>query len=310
MRVVVAKDAKLNAVGSALRSNPFHIGTGAVGASAGASQLPALERQRTPKQKRRVDVAAGTAGGAVGSQAAWLATGHTIRHQGHKVERERPEGMSRSQHQKIMRTHHHATGVPQNTKPDRAHAPKFYRTYPEGLPATKFKRSLGHMSGGRGAAIQSAVIGTGAVLGGAASARGKKQSVSKALYIKDERPSILRTAEMGVGLGLAAWGLGRSGMVGRALARGIRYSAGRDDASAVRALQLAQAAQGSLRRGTAPGERQLRRVKAINDAINQVPRSIRPEVATAAGVLLAANAHPVRRQSYRPVGITGHVGFR
>jgi hypothetical protein len=46
----------------------------------------------------------------------------------------------------------------------------------------------------------------------------------------------------------------------------------------------------------------VRRIRALNTAINAVPNSIRPEVATAAGLLLTSHSRPVNRTSYRPIG--------
>ena len=193
----------------------------------------------------------------------------------------------------------------------------YNRNYPLELPGARHVRANARISTGKtGFAIGTAATAAGAALGMKASTRGRRlqsgdggERVHKALYIKDQRPSILRTAEMGLGLGLTAWGIGRSGMIGRALARGVKFSRGRNDASAVQVLQMAQAAQGVLRAGTAPAERNLRQIQTINRALNSVPGPIRGDVATAAGVLLASNAHPIRREGYRPIGITGHVGF-
>lgn len=97
-------------------------------------------------------------------------------------------------------------------------------------------------------------------------------------------------------------------MLGAALGRGVKMATARGNNQALQALRMAQATQGILRRGTAPGERAVRQVRALNQAIERVPRAIRPEVASAAGILLVANAHPVNRTSYRPVST--NVQFR
>ena len=283
-----------------LARNPEHLAAGGIlGVGLGAQATP-LERRRTPEQRHRADVgSAAVAGGALG-QGAWLGTGYSIRHQGHKLERTRPEGMSRSQYQRIMRDHHRATGVPQNSKPDRAHAPAFYRNYPKELPAAKYKRALGHMSGRRGALLQAAVVGGGAYTG-AAVVRGRRQEVGKALYQREERFSPVRVVGTAAGLGLTAWGAGRSRMIGTALGRGVKLAEASGNHRAVQALQLAQAAQGVLARSTAPGERALRQIQAVDHAVRAVPAPIRPEVAAAAGVLLTAHSQPMRREHYKPV---------
>jgi hypothetical protein len=129
----------------------------------------------------------------------------------------------------------------------------------------------------------------------------RRAAVGKALYAREERVSPVRAVEMAGGLALGAWGAGRSKMVGAALARGVKMANTRGADRALYALKTAQVAQGSLKRGTAPGERALRQIQAVDRAVRAVPRPLRGDVATAAGLLLAGNATPVRRQSYTPV---------
>lgn len=135
-----------------------------------------------------------------------------------------------------------------------------------------------------------------------------KSQLSKALYSQESKPSLLRYAGMGIGGGLTAWGLGRSGMLGSALGRGVKAATARGNTNALEALRLAQATQGLLRRGTAPGERGIRQIRALNTAINRVPASIRPEIAAASGIYLMGSSHPVNRTSYRQVSTD--VSFR
>ena len=136
----------------------------------------------------------------------------------------------------------------------------------------------------------------------------RNAAFGKSLYARDRQVSGTRVLATGAGLGLTAWGVGRSGMVGRALARGIRSAEGAQNAHAVEALQRAQAVQGVLARGTAGGERRLRQIRAVDEAVRRVPASVRPEVAAAAGILLVGQAHPVRRDRYTPVTIRVRAG--
>lgn len=172
-----------------------------------------------------------------------------------------------------------------------------------------------------GAAGTGAVVGTtGAVLGhhhrlvqthqlqrstpraqvGVQVDRGRR-AVSKASYEREGGTDHGQRAKQLAGLGIAAWGIGRSGMVGRSLSRGIKYSQGRNDASMVRVLELAQASRGVLARATQPAEDQMRRLRALNVALNLVPRPIRGDAATMAGAILASHAHPDRGISYHRV---------
>lgn len=96
-------------------------------------------------------------------------------------------------------------------------------------------------------------------------------------------------------------------MLGRALARGVKQATHTGNANALTALQLAQASQGVLRRGTAPAERHIRQIQRLDQAINRVPAGLRPEIAAAAGILLAGHSQPMFRDRYRPVGMTGRV---
>ncbi len=124
--------------------------------------------------------------------------------------------------------------------------------------------------------------------------------ISKVLYERDSRVSILRAGELALGVGLLGSGAGRSKMVGRALGHGIKMASTRDNERVVEALQRAQAARGTIRAGLQPTERQIRQIQAVDRAVRAVPASIRPEVAMGAGALLVGNATPVRRTTYRP----------
>lgn len=145
-----------------------------------------------------------------------------------------------------------------------------------------------------------AALATGAGLFGLQAAR--TSNVGK-LYVKDERTSIPHLAGFGIGAALLAGGIGRSGMVGRALSHGIRSATHMDNGFAVQALQRAQMAQGVLRRATAPGEHAMRQIRAVDQAVNRVPAAIRPEIAMAAGALLINRSTPLRSSTYHPVNI-------
>jgi len=293
----------LKLASGSIRRHPaqWSIGVSGAGAATGvAGQAPALDRHRDQRAKRRADRVAALGVGAAGGQGAWVGTGFGIRAAGHKAERT-DNGLSRSQKEKIFRQHRKFYNVPNGGKPAPADQPSFYRNYPKRLPAAKYKRALGHMSGTKGKVLNGAAIGGGVGLALGADAAAHRHDVGKALFYQERRTSPVRTLETGAAIGIGAWGLGRSRMLGAALKRGVKASQRRDDAAAIRALQLAQSAQGVLRRGTAPGERAVRQVQAVNAAVLAVPAPLRGDVATAAGILLAGHAHPIRRTSYRQV---------
>lgn len=202
--------------------------------------------------------------------------------------------MSRNQFKNAKKKHwakHGATSSSVPTTPAQEKA--IYRNFPREFPAWKRQRALGYIGRGKiGRGVQA-----GFIAGGAFGA----DQLSKALYVHEQRVSPTRVLEAGAGLAIGAWGVGRSRMVGRALGHGLKAAGTRGNDRAVYALQAAQAAQGVLRRGTAPGERALRQIQQVDRAVSAVPASLRPEVATAAGLLLTGNAMPLRRERYTPV---------
>jgi hypothetical protein len=124
--------------------------------------------------------------------------------------------------------------------------------------------------------------------------------ISKNLYERDSRVSLLRTGELALGAGLLASGAGRSKMLGEALGRGVKLASARNNERVVEALQRAEAARGTIRVGMQPTERRIRQIQAVDRAVSAVPASMRPAVAMSAGALLVSNSHPIRRTSYRP----------
>ena len=100
--------------------------------------------------------------------------------------------------------------------------------------------------------------------------------------------------------------LGRSGMVGRSLARGVRIADRRGNDAVLRSLQMAQGIQGSMRRGTAVNGARARQLAALSVQLRKVPEPIRADVSAAAGALLSANVNP----AYRPPTAYRHVQFR
>ena len=180
---------------------------------------------------------------------------------------------------------------------------KYHRTYPKDLPGSRLTRLYARTHNGKtGMAITGGVGLTAGTAGVKADRNRRKDGVSKGYYAREERVSPLRAGQYVAGAGIAAAGLSRSGMVGRALAHGVRQAELGGNKQAVTALQRAMAMRGQIRAGTAPSIAQMRKIKQIDNAINAVPRGMRAEVAAAAGLLMASNARPVRQTSYRPVG--------
>ena len=156
------------------------------------------------------------------------------------------------------------------------------------LPATKYKHRLGHMSGARGLATAAGRCRRPQRCTGPGRPTAQPDSrCCKALYQREERISPLRATGVRRRPARLAVRAGHSKLVGASSTRGIKLATVDGNQRAVDALMRAQAARGSIRAGMAPGEAALRRYKAVNDAIDAVPKSIRGEVAIAAGICSA-----------------------
>ena len=286
-----------------MRGIPLKYQAGRKWALAGAGGLAlwhggrqSVDKADQPGVRRRdVDRAAG---GALVGIGAYQAPHYAMKPHDRAAERRIAADNDLRREAREYRT---SSGLPRNAKLGDPRWVGYFRNYPKHLPGGRSKRIFAHTHAGKTGAALTAGAGALGAAGMVATGRRQDRHVGKALYQRERRVSPLRAAEFGAGAALGAWGLGRSRMVGRALGRGIRMAEGKNNAQAVRAIQLAQAAQGALARGTAPGERRLRQVRQINAAVNRVPAGIRPEVAATVGALLAGNSMPIRQTHYRQV---------
>lgn len=133
--------------------------------------------------------------------------------------------------------------------------------------------------------------------------RGRKESIRKALYERQRRTNLAHATEAAAGSALLAWGAPR--VMSRTLARGVKDAArATGSKETLEAIQRSQAMAGVLN-STGQAAARARSIKAVSDAVDLVPQSIRPQVATTAGALLLYQAHPVRTTRYKPVPISG-----
>lgn len=286
----------------------LHGGRGwAISAGAtGAAGLGGAEAaRRKGKQEASENLVASTVGGWAG-QGAYQGATYGLKHSA--IRAERKAGLTRAQKDKNLKPAKKEHG---------AFTTDMYRNYPKTkldgktpMPGWRQNRTAGWVGRGK----LGNALGTAATAGGTLAGMryvnepkrggtGKKQVVGKSLYVRDRQTSMTGLATTGAGLALGAWGLGRSGMIGRALSMGVKQATRRQNPYALTALQTAQAAQGVLRHGTAPGERALRQIRAVDRAVSRVPSAIRPEIALAAGTLLVGHSRPIRRDTYHPVNI-------
>lgn len=286
-----------------LGRNPQLLAFGGGGAAAAGSGAPHLDRRRTQAQQSRRDTTARGVYGAVAGQSAYQGAVYASNS---RANRKFDTMFKDPAHRRGYKDTAQKKTVEGLKRTHGAGSLGYWRSMPNEIPGGRHLRVNSHLAGGRsGVAIGAAVTGIGAAAG--MRSHGRKQTVAKALYAREQRTVPLRQAELGLGGALAAYGLGNSRMLGRALASGIKDAKGKDNLAAMRALQMAQAAQGSLGRGTRVGERVVRQVAQVNHAVELVPRGLRPAVAATAGLLLAGHAIPTRRTVYRPISVP--VGY-
>ena len=97
------------------------------------------------------------------------------------------------------------------------------------------------------------------------------------------------------GSALLAWGVPRLRMTGATLTAGSRMASGSGARNVSAMLGDIGRLANSMRGVTGSGELALRRSKSINQALDAVPPGIRPQVATAAGLVLVTA--PRRREN-------------
>lgn len=150
------------------------------------------------------------------------------------------------------------------------------------------------------------VRGPGLALAGAgATGLLASRDVRKAVYgVQERHTSRRRQAEFLAGGALAAYGLSRHRMLGPLTAYGARVAEkqGAKPEQVEAVMSAARAVTRGVRDKTGQGEAYLRRVKALDDAIDAVPVGLRPVVATTAGVMLVNHARPVTRERFVPQG--------
>lgn len=280
----------------------------AAGMAAGAG-LTAHRSHRQGDNRGRTATATASAAGAGGAgELAFRTTGMAIRDKGNRLVRTERPGQTKSQRKKAESEWRNKHGISGSSSSEARMAIqsnyKAMRDYPKSNAAAPYKRMLGHMSGPKGRAIEAGAI---AAPMAAVYALNRRQVGKSAEYgYRETKRSIPRTAEMLGGLGLLAYGAPRLKMLGPAAAKGIKYAEKHGAGKEARAaLELAQVFGARSRELTGRGETKLRQIRTLDRAISAVPRGIRGEVATAAGVLAASNAHPTTKQRFVPAGEYG-----
>lgn len=126
-------------------------------------------------------------------------------------------------------------------------------------------------------------------------------NVKKAAYERRSRVNPVRATEFAAGAGLLAAGVGRSGIVGRSVARGAKHARANNSPRVAEALDRAASVSRSVSHGVV-SDQDLRQIKMVEQALRRVPEGVRGDVATIAGALLVANSIPVAQNEYRQIG--------
>jgi hypothetical protein len=308
------------------RLHPTEIKRATAAGVAGGAAIGGAELSRHKKDPRG-PVASSTIAGAATGQIGYHAAGFAAMRRGRKQQeagRKNFNGLDRGRQKQVWDDHLKANGVNSGKKLESLpfkQRERIFQNYPKKLPGAGMKRLAANIgvSHTRGLALNAAMTGAGAYIGGEAAHYSTNHKIveksdmrnrvfSKGLFRRSQTTSGTKVLEAGAGLGLVGYGVGRSPMIGRALASGIKDAQGKESQAAVEALQVAQSAYGVLGRGAIRGERAARQVKVVNQAIDRVPTAIRPAVAITAGMLLLGHAHPIRRTSYDPVRIRVNTG--
>lgn len=129
-------------------------------------------------------------------------------------------------------------------------------------------------------------------------------NVGKRLVDEQTKTSVAHLAGVGTGMAAIAWGGSRSKGLRRALRAG--GASPELDPSVRRALNLAEHTRQGIEHSTeglgrVTGRGIGRMPGPLRNALNEVPRSLRPATATLAGAILVQHSQPVRRKSYSPV---------
>lgn len=273
------------------------VGFGAGGGAGAAAQ--ATEHKRSKKAGQVVVAGAG-------GQAAYQLAGVGAKQVNDRVVKPRGEArssLSREKRKKVWDAHRKEHGL-RGTGHVQGAADRWtaaFRSYPKELPGWKAERALAHTHGGR----SGLAVGTLATLAPAGLVASRKDKVGKAMYgVQERKTEPSRVIEAGVGGALAAYGLSRLKMVGSLARYGARVAErnGAKPKQVDRVMSAAAAVGRGTKQVTGGGESQLRRVKVLNNAIEQIPLALRPAVATTAGIMLVQHARPVRQDHFKPMG--------
>jgi hypothetical protein len=180
------------------------------------------------------------------------------------------------------------------------------RNTPRSWHGARTERILAHTHGGR----LGTALGTGATALGVgagvklAQQHDRKNGIGKsATYgYQTKKRSWPKTTEMVGGLGLLGYGVPRIKALGPASEKGVKFAEKHGAGKEARAVQeLARALGQRSNEITGRGEDKLRQIKEVDRVLSKVPRSMRGEIAAAAGVLLSGHAHPTSKNRFIPI---------
>lgn len=295
-------------------------------AAYGATRLHSVNKRskREDKINRRDAIEAGAA--AAGGQAVFRATGFGLKWHGNaarnntlsaqpgpggkpRLVRGIPNGMSEKKYWEIIERHERKHGIVNyGPKGSWAHTtaqastPSYSRQYPKELPGWRQKRVLGHLSGRRGMAIETAmtVLPAAAVYNSRRQDRNDRFRKSDGPYHREESVSAPRMAIGVGGLGLVAYGGSRNKVFQSAIGQGMK-SANPDVRTAA---MYVEAGRQKTERMTGQAIQRIG-MSGIGRNLKRVPKSARPGLALFTGATAVRAAVPIKREKYTPYTVQG-----
>jgi hypothetical protein len=210
-------------------------------------------------------------------------------------------GQSRSQRQKLESQWRRKHGVPMDSvhrqKRFLESHPQALADYPKELAGASHRHALARLSGSRGRKLEAASVALPMAAVGLY--RSKVDKSDKTYGYMETRRNPYRTAELGVGLGVGAWGASRL-QVGSQVGRGVRIAQAKGKGQQAKGLvDRGRKARDTTRRITGQGEAGLRnRIPGFGTALDKIPKHLQPRVATGIGALLAVRAIPTHDERF------------
>lgn len=293
-----------------------------LGGATGATGLGVSARRRSRGDDEGSKEAIGAAAGTAAGQGLYQGAGYGYRNAvrgigGSKVplhERDVPKSKLPKDDVKGRKAYDQFRRERRELRAKHPDPVEYKRNTPKHWHGAQMERRLAWTHGGKtGRALGGAVTGLGALIGAEAASskkspfQGEQSRVGKAdrtYGYMEERRNGLRTAGMGVGAGVAAWGASRL-HVGPLVTRGARLATekGVDRKTTDSLVARGRRVRDTTRKVTGQAEGVLRgRVPGFGTALDAIPAKHRAAAATGAGGYLMLRSHPTKDERFVSTG--------